>query len=50
MTLMEYVVTTLMTLAALFLPLPGLEDSLVGWVMDSIRAFHATTSLLLSLP
>lgn len=50
MTLMEYLITTIMTMAALFLPLPGLDDSIVGWVMESMKGFHATTSWLLSLP
>ena len=50
MTLVEYVVTTLLVTVALFLPLPGLDDSIVGLVMDSIGGFHSTTSWLLSLP
>lgn len=46
----EYVVVTLVVIATLFLPLPGLDDSLVETLVTALRQFQAHTVYLLSLP
>ncbi len=46
----EYVVLTLMVVATLFLPLPGLDESLVNTLVSALRQFQANTTYLLSLP
>jgi len=46
----EYVVSTLILVILLFSPLPGLDHSIVDYVMDSIRDFNRNSSYLLSLP
>lgn len=48
--MVEYSVVTLVVVGVLFLPLPGLQDSLVATVMDALRQFQSHTLLLLSLP
>ena len=46
----EYVVLTLTVVATLFLPLPGLDESLVNTLVSALRQFQANTTYLLSLP
>ena len=46
----EYVVVTFVVIVTLFLPVPGMGDSLVGLVMDALRGFQANTTYLMSLP
>ena len=48
--MVEYSVVTLVVVGVLFLPLPGLQNSLVATVMDALRQFQSHTLLLLSLP
>lgn len=48
--LVEYSVVTLIVVMALFIPLPGFQDSLINLVMDALRQFQSHTMLLLSLP
>lgn len=48
--MVEYSIVTLVVVMALFLPLPGLQDSLITTVMDALRQFQSHTLLLLSLP
>jgi hypothetical protein len=48
--MVEYSVVTLVVVMVLFLPLPGLQDSLITTVMDALRQFQSHTMLLLSLP
>ncbi|MGQ7848684.1 hypothetical protein ACUNV4_29580 [Granulosicoccus sp. 3-233] len=46
----EYVVLTLIVVGVLFLPLPGLGESLVNTLVSALRQFQANTTYLLSLP
>lgn len=46
----EYVVLTVAIVAALFLPLPGLGESLVSMMVTALRDFQANTTYLLSMP
>jgi len=46
----EWVIVTFLMITALFAPIPGTDQSLVGLMMQSIREFHASNSFLLSLP
>jgi hypothetical protein len=48
--MVEYSIVTLVVVMVLFLPLPGLQDSLIATVMDALRQFQSHTMLLLSLP
>lgn len=48
--MVEYSIVTLIVVAVLFLPLPGLQDSLVATLMNALRQFQSHTTLLLSLP
>ncbi|MFT4729927.1 MAG: hypothetical protein ACI9UN_004449 [Granulosicoccus sp.] len=48
--MVEYSIVTLVVVMVLFLPLPGLQDSLITTVMDALRQFQSHTMLLLSLP
>lgn len=48
--MVEYSVVTLVVVMILFIPLPGLQDSLITIVMDALRKFQSHTTLLLSLP
>lgn len=46
----EYALVSLVIVSILLLPLPGLGDSLVGYVLSSLRQFQASTLFHLSLP
>lgn len=46
----EYVILTLMVVATLFLPLPGLDESLFNTLITAMRQFQANSTYLLSLP
>jgi hypothetical protein len=46
----EYVVVTVVMMAILFAPLPHFDQSLVSLFLDSLRAFQANSTYLLSLP
>lgn len=46
----EWVVTTFLLTVVLFMPLPGLDKSLVALMMEAIRNFYANNTYLLSLP
>ncbi len=46
----EWMVVMLAMMAALFVPIPGTDQSAAGLLMDSIRGFHANSSYLFSLP
>ena len=46
----EYVLLTLTVVGVLFLPLPGMDDSLVNTMISALRQFQANTTYLLSLP
>ena len=48
--MVEYSVVTMVVVAVLFLPLPGIEGSLVATLMDALRQFQSHSMLLLSLP
>ena len=48
--MVEYAIVTLVVVTVLFLPLPGIQDSLITTVMDALRQFQSHTTLLLSLP
>lgn len=48
--MVEYSIVTLIVVGVFFLPLPGLQDSLLNTVMDALRQFQSHTLLLLSLP
>ena len=47
---LEYALSTLVLLILLFAPLPGLDQSIVDIVMESIRDFNRNSSYLLSIP
>lgn len=46
----EWVMVTLLITMALFAPIPGENQSVMGVLMDSIRDFHRNSSLHYSLP
>ncbi len=46
----EYAVLTFVVVTALFLPLPGLGESLVETLVSALRQFQANTTYLYSLP
>lgn len=46
----EYVLITLVVVATLFLPLPGLDESLVNTLVAALRQFQSNTTYLYSLP
>lgn len=46
----EYTVLTFVVVTALFLPLPGLGESLVETMVSALRQFQANTTYLYSLP
>ena len=46
----EWVMVTFLMIVAMFAPMPGTDQSVVGLMMQSIRDFHASNSFLLSLP
>lgn len=46
----EWVVVTLIMVVALFAPIPGEDQSVVGMLMVAMRDFYASMTLLLSLP
>lgn len=46
----EWVAVTFAMVLALFMPLPGVDQSVVGLMMQAIRDFHASNSFLISLP
>ncbi len=46
----EYIVLSAMIISTLFLPIPPFDISLVDWFLDTLRAFQANSTYLLSLP
>lgn len=46
----EWVVVTLIMVLILFAPMPGSEQSVVAYMMQSIREFNEHGSFLYSLP
>ncbi len=48
--MVEYCVVSLVVVSVLFVPLPGLNDSLLGYLMNALRQFQSHTTYLLSLP
>lgn len=48
--MVEYSIVTLITVAVLFVPLPGLDESLLNSMLTALRQFQANTTLLMSLP
>ena len=46
----EYVLLTLTVVGVLFLPLPGMDESLVNTLVSALRQFQSNTTFLLSLP
>ena len=46
----EYAVATFVVVTVLFLPLPGLGESLVETLVSALRHFQANTTYLYSLP
>jgi len=46
----EYVLVSLVVAGALFLPMPGLQSSIVDILLEALRGFQANTTFLLSLP
>lgn len=46
----EWVLVTFAVTIALFLPIPGADQSVAGMMMEAIKGFHANNSFLLSLP
>ncbi len=46
----EYIVLSAMIISSLFLPIPPFDVSLVDWFLDTLRAFQANSTYLLSLP
>ena len=48
--LVEYSIVTMVVVMILFLPLPGLQDSLVATILSALRQFQSHSTLLLSLP
>lgn len=48
--IIEYCVVTVAVVVALFIPLPGIDASLLTYLSDALRLFQANSTLLLSLP
>lgn len=46
----EYAVLTFVVVTALFMPLPGLGESLVETLVSALRQFQANSTYLYSLP
>lgn len=46
----EYIVLSAMVISALFIPVPPFDVSLVDWFLDTLRAFQANSTYLMSLP
>ena len=46
----EWVLLTFIMVMALFGPMPGLDQSVVGLLMSAMRDFYSSMSMLLSLP
>lgn len=46
----EYLVGLAIVIAALFVPVPGSGDSLINWFMETLSAFQASTTFLMSIP
>ena len=46
----EYSVITLIVITVLFLPLPGLEESLVSSFVTALKQFQSNTTFLMSMP
>lgn len=46
----EYVVVCAVIFIALFVPVPPFNQSVVGWLLESMRLFHLHSTLLLSMP
>lgn len=48
--MVEYSVLSVIVVASLFLPLPGMDQSLVDFLLSALRQFQSNTAFLLSLP
>jgi len=48
--MVEYSVLTLMIVMVLFVPLPGIEESLLNTMLLALKQFQANTTYLLSMP
>ena len=48
--MVEYVIISLVLVAALLLPLPGFQESACQLLCDSIRNFYSSLTLFISLP
>lgn len=48
--MVEYSVVSLITVLTLFVPLPGLDESLLNTLLTAFRDYQANTTFLLSLP
>ena len=46
----EYSVITEILIAALFLPMPGLDDSLVSTLVTALKQFQSNSTFLMSMP
>lgn len=46
----EWAMLTVILVVALFAPIPGSDESIVGMLMQAIRNFYANMSFLISLP
>lgn len=49
-TSVEYSVITLIVITVLFLPLPGLGDSLVSTFVSALKQFQSNSTFLMSMP
>lgn len=48
--LTEYLIGTIFVTIALFAPMPGLGESAFVYLLESLRAFQANTTYLMSMP
>jgi len=49
-TSVEYAVVSLIVITVLFLPLPGLDESLVSTFVMALKQFQSNTTFLMSMP
>ena len=46
----EYLIGTIGVAIALFIPIPGLNESVLMFMVNALRGFQANTTYLMSLP
>lgn len=46
----EYLIGTVGVAIALFIPIPGLNESALMYMVEALRGFQANTTYLMSLP